>query len=267
LGIQNTLAGARWFDWSMHRDAPGGTSLSWQNEKQYCAKGRNTSPLKLRPLSKCASTTLPRTCIQNSTFTNFYFQWTNVVLRTWHSIVSTVTRLQAGQFGVRMATGERDLSLPQKFRPTLVATRPPTTWVPGALPLGVQQQGHVADHIHLLTRWRKSEATPPLPLHAFMACTGTNLPFNIALIPNFCRQNFLGICVILFSTSCCVVLVSRLYWSTQHLAPVKMRLRKCGWVWHIWMKPSSVLLCAPTAHLWDCVQQTMHTSSSFSTLH
>jgi hypothetical protein len=63
------------------------------------------------------------------------------------------------------------------FKPALGPTRTPIQWVPANLSPGVQWLGHVADHSPPSSAKVKNECTTaPLPLYAFMVCTGT-LPF------------------------------------------------------------------------------------------
>jgi hypothetical protein len=93
-------------------------------EWQYCTKGPNAFLSKQPPLSKSASITSSTTCTFYSIFTNFYFghklledhtqllkEAIGVISRSRDTVVSTVTRLRAGQFRVRMPAGERHLYL------------------------------------------------------------------------------------------------------------------------------------------------------------
>ena len=58
-------------------------------------------------------------------------------------------------------------------------TQSPLQWV-----LGAQQPGREADHSHLVRRIRMSEPIPPLTPHAYMACTGSNVPFALYFVTN-----------------------------------------------------------------------------------
>ena len=72
-------------------------------------------------------------------------------------------------------------------------------------------RGRVADHNHLLTKLRLTKTTPPLPHYAVTVSAGAKLTFQHCQVLDFCMQNFLSICVILFSTPCCDVFLSGLY--------------------------------------------------------
>jgi hypothetical protein len=68
-------------------------------------------------------------------------------LENWNSVVSIVTRLQAGRLEVQFLARARDSALFKKLRwlwgpPSLRALQ----WVPGVLSLGVKQLDCEADH-------------------------------------------------------------------------------------------------------------------------
>ena len=101
-----------------------------------------------------------------------------VILRSWHTAVSTLcyglnnTELERQQ-------GQEGHLFSKTFGLALGPTQPPIHCVSAALPLWLQQHGHVADHIHLTIKLRISKIPSPLPLYAFMVCTGANVPLII----------------------------------------------------------------------------------------
>jgi hypothetical protein len=92
---------------------------------------------------------------------------------TKYEHVGVGTRLRAGQSGVRILVGKRVFLLFKTFWPALGPTQPPTQLVPGFFPRGAK----LTTHLDLVLRLRMSGAVPHLPLYAFMAWTGKNLPF------------------------------------------------------------------------------------------
>jgi hypothetical protein len=84
----------------------------------------------------------------------------------------------AGRSGVRISVEARNLSLHQKGQT-----------VPGAQPAdysmcsgGLLSRG-LSDHLHLVSRLRMSGTIPPLPIYAFVACTGTTWTSTFTPLP------------------------------------------------------------------------------------
>jgi hypothetical protein len=103
--------------------------------------------------------------------------------RSWDSSVSIAKGLQAGRprFDSRQC---KIFLFSTASRPTLEPTQPPIQWVPGALSLGVKQQGHQADHLPPSSaKVMEGGAIPPLHrLHGIVLnklSTGTTLPYDV----------------------------------------------------------------------------------------
>jgi hypothetical protein len=81
----------------------------------------------------------------------------------------------------------------------------PIQWVLGAQSPGVKRSGvRLTIHIHLSPRFRMSGAITSLPLYAFMACIGTNLP-STSLTVLTVYFSFLYYCIFsLFSLLFCI---------------------------------------------------------------
>jgi hypothetical protein len=72
--------------------------------------------------------------------------------------------LWAGRPGFDSRKGQEIFLYSTSSRPALGPAQPPTQWVPGALSLGVKQQGRATDHSPPINAEIKNGSTvPPLP--------------------------------------------------------------------------------------------------------
>jgi hypothetical protein len=107
---------------------------------------------------------------------------------SWDGVVSTVTRLPAARFGVRIAAGSRIFSFPNAST-DCVPSQPPVHWVPGTVSPEVKWAGGEADHsLPLGAEIRISGSIPPLSVYAFMIHTAGGHIFEISRS----RLKFLG---------------------------------------------------------------------------
>jgi hypothetical protein len=84
--------------------------------------------------------------------------------------------------GSNLRKGPRFFSSPKPSRPALRLTQPPILWVSRSSFAGVKQPGHEDDHSPPSGTEVKNEwSCISGPLHAFMASTGTTLPFTYHL--------------------------------------------------------------------------------------
>jgi hypothetical protein len=117
-------------------------------------------------------------CFFVSFFSFFFLFLLNpplLLLQELGCIVSTMTRLWAGQSRVPMLVWDRDLSLLQNIQ-TSSRAQPASYWS-GSAVCSSGPSVKLTTHLHLMWRLRMCGAMPPLCQYAFMTHTGKILAF------------------------------------------------------------------------------------------